>query len=152
MSLLLTQATVGAESQPGAVPDDRALLRVLSDLELGASLVDRPRERAAFIIRDKQNGYGCLVWESQHLWGEARYRGPVPPGTVGVAHTHPLDLPRPSLRDVSEAKRTGLVFYVTTRWTIYRIEPADGDVVAMVRNRDWTAEFRSEQTMRRPCR
>lgn len=132
--------------------DERQIVRLLSDLQAGTSLIDRKRERAAFIIRDGRNDYRCALWQSQHLWAEARYSGPVPGGTVAVAHTHPVELPRPSLRDVSEARRTGLVFYVITRWTIYRIEPSDGSVIAVVRNRDWTREFRSQSMTRELCR
>ncbi len=123
---------------------DQALLRILSDLQSRSKIGDGQRERAAFILRGEKGDYRCALWPSEHRWREASYSGAVPAGTIAVAHTHPRDLPRPSQHDVDEALRSKRTFYVITFWSIYRIDPTSGRIVAVVWNQDWTLSFRRE--------
>ncbi len=82
---------------------------------------------------------------------EESYSGVVPAGTIAVAHTHPRNLPRPSQHDVDESIRSKRMFYVITFWSIYRIDPTTGRIVAVVWNQDWTLSFRREHFSEPAC-
>lgn len=124
---------------------------ILNDLQNGSTRGDGQRERAAFIVRSEEGEYRCAEWPSKHHWREASYNGFVPAGTIAIAHTHPRAFPHPSQHDVDEAIRTQLVSYVITFWSIYRIDPAGGRIVALVRNHDWTLPFRRKHNTVRLC-
>ena len=148
MTAMLTGAGVARGEEPSV---DRALFQILSDLQSGSKRGDGQRERAAFILRDEKGDYRCVLWPSEHRWREASYSGVVPAGTIAVAHTHTRELPRPSEHDVDEALRSKLTFYIITFWSIYRIDPTTGRIVAVVWNQDWTRSFRRAHVAAPAC-
>ena len=70
-------------------------------------------ERAAFVIRERDGGLTMQRWASA-AYRRASFRGSIPPGTIAIAHTHPLRSPGPSEHDRVEARRLGLPVIVVT--------------------------------------
>src|SRR5688572_8963412 len=88
-----------------------------------------PVERAGFLIRERD---GTLTFAP---WGRGDYRratfeGSIPRGTIAIVHTHPRALPRPSARDLDEAKRLGIPLLVVTPGAITAARP-DGSIDAL---------------------
>ena len=91
-------------------------------------------ERAAFLVVMPDGGTSCVLWPATNGYREARWDGPVPAGTIAIAHTHPRNLDSPSARDVREASRTGLpVFVITPR----RVSMTSGDRIVTVAEGKW---------------
>lgn len=80
-------------------------------------------ERGAFIVRAADGDLSLIEWPASHLFRRARWTGVLPENVIAVMHTHPLHMPRPSLIDIAESRRTGLPFYVVTRMTLCRVDP-----------------------------
>jgi proteasome lid subunit RPN8/RPN11 len=68
-------------------------------------------EQAAFLVRRLDGGLGVVVWEEGN-YGEASYKGRIPPRCVAVIHTHPWAYPQPSKHDRAEARRIGIPIVV----------------------------------------
>jgi hypothetical protein len=63
------------------------------------------REQAAFLILRSDGRFDCSVWPATNAWHSANWSGRIPTGTVAVIHTHPRNIPRPSVQDAAEARR-----------------------------------------------
>ena len=80
-------------------------------------------ERAAFAVRDADDRVTFVRWPSDHRQLGARYKGPIPPHTFAIVHTHPNGHPLPSADDEATAARLGIAVYVLTinsitRWRV----------------------------------
>lgn len=91
-------------------------------LELLALGSRAPGEEAgAFLVDDAKRGLRCELWPGPQKRRRAQYEGPIPKGTVAVAHTHP-NLPHlraPSPNDGAEAERLALPIYVISRFQLW---------------------------------
>ena len=118
---------------------DPHLLAILQDIgRHGSSSTFDDMEAAAFIVRDSDGRYGCVLWpqNTASIRG-ARYSGVLPPGTVAIAHTHPFIAEQPSKGDIAQAKKIQMPIYVISRWSLYVAEPS-GEVIPVIVRRDWT--------------
>lgn len=85
-------------------------------------------ERAAFIVYREDIGNVALVqWPRESAYRAAHWKGPLPEHVIGVIHTHPAHIPRPSKQDIAEAQRLRLPFYVISR-TRLCVADANGNV------------------------
>jgi len=117
---------------------DPDVLGMLQDLAVrGSSKVD-DLEVAAFIVKGPDGAVRCLMWPHTANRRAEEYHGSVPEGTVAIAHTHPLFAELPSRGDVEQSKRIGLPIYVITRWHLYAVDPASGERVQLIRQKNWT--------------
>ena len=81
-------------------------------------------EKAAFVIRDERGELSLVHWpQPRPAFRAAHWKGPLPPRVVGVVHTHPSKVPRPSLQDVFEARRLEMPFYVISRKAFCVVSP-----------------------------
>jgi hypothetical protein len=69
-------------------------------------------ERAAFLVLDADRSVRCIDWPPMQEFKEARWNGPIPNGTVAIAHTHPFSSPYPSPDDRREARHIGMPIFV----------------------------------------
>jgi hypothetical protein len=117
---------------------DPEMLEILSDVsERGARTTD-DMEVAVFIVRNPAGHLSCLLWPHTASIRSAHYEGAMPPGTIALAHTHPIYAERPSRGDVEQAKRIGLPSYVVTRWHTYVVDPSTGRSIEVIRAKNWT--------------
>ena len=88
-----------------------------------------PRERAAFLIREKD---GTLTLEPWPAGGprHASFRGQMPAGAIAILHTHPRGEERPSAQDRVEAKRLRMPVVVITAERVMAAMP-DGREVGL---------------------
>lgn len=71
-------------------------------------------ELAAFIVRTPRGAFDLSNWPNRGIL-RAHWEGPIPVGAVGIVHSHPRNVPRPSLQDRAEAMRLKLPIYVVSR-------------------------------------
>ena len=84
---------------------------------------DDDDESAAFLVRTPDNELTLVHWPTQRNYRKIQWRGPMPPGVIGIIHTHPARLPRPSAQDITESERLGLPFYVVSRASFCSVAP-----------------------------
>jgi len=89
-----------------------------------------PAEEAAFLIRT-EHGIAFLHWPASSDRNEAMWEGPIPAGTIAIAHTHPGWMPMPSRIDATTSRKTGLAVYVITPSQISRTNGGAAEVVSM---------------------
>jgi hypothetical protein len=84
-------------------------------------------ELAGFVVEGFDGALKLLQWPvpAKQPLRAANWLGQLPDRVVGVIHTHPRDLPRPSSQDAAEARRLGLPFYVVSQWSLC-VANADG--------------------------
>lgn len=92
-------------------------------------------ERAAFIVSDGKGGLVCIAWRATQQHEQATFTGKIPPGTIAIIHTHPLNAPWPSLQDEMEARRLGIPIYALTPRSVSRVTPSQQPV--MVHHGKW---------------
>jgi hypothetical protein len=98
-------------------------------LELLALGSRAPGEEAgAFLVNDPNGGLRCELWPGPQKRRRAEYEGPIPDGTIALAHTHPnlQHLRAPSAKDGEEAERLALPIYVISRFQLWVVN-AKGD-------------------------
>jgi proteasome lid subunit RPN8/RPN11 len=76
-----------------------------------------PLEAAAFVVRDG-NTYACEMWPRAVTYHSASWSRRVPSNVVAIIHSHPADLPEPSVGDADLARRLGIPVVVVTPRTI----------------------------------
>ena len=82
-------------------------------------------EVGAFLVRGDDGGLALVPWpNTKPTYHCVRWDGPPPQHIIGVIHTHPRSLPRPSRQDILEARRLDLPFYVVSLWDLCLAEPA----------------------------
>jgi hypothetical protein len=122
-----------------------ALRQMTSDAEVVAIFAEllgsgwdglRKTESAAFIVRDAARGYRAIPWPYTGETMRQRYRGPVPPSTVAIAHTHPRSVRFPSAGDAAAAAAVGVPVFVLTPFHIWVVTP-EGTMGPIVERTDW---------------
>ncbi|HLJ75037.1 MAG TPA: Mov34/MPN/PAD-1 family protein [Thermoanaerobaculia bacterium] len=93
-------------------------------------------ERAAFIIDRGDGEIRCVMWPDADQHERASFRGSIPPGTIAIIHSHPLNVPWPSNQDIREARRLGIAIYALTPTSVTKALPSN-DPPARVRNGFW---------------
>lgn len=135
----LAAGSASAETQPDPISgqlDDPVLREYFVDLLRLSGEGYRSTERGAFIVLEPTGALRCVVWPFHNGFQREQFRGRIPDGTIAIAHTHPRDVPQPSVNDQKEAKRLGLPFVVVSPRNIYQIG-ADGKTVPVIRNQPW---------------
>jgi hypothetical protein len=87
----------------------------------------RQYERGGFIRLLPNGNYETQMWPFAPTVREATFKGKIPSGTVAIAHTHPREIPHPSLHDQAVAKRLAIPVVVLTPRLITVAEP-DGTI------------------------
>jgi len=82
-------------------------------------------ERAAFIVDRGDGNLECITWPVTNEREKATFRGTIPPGTIAIIHTHPLNTPWPSEQDENEAHRLGIPIYALTPLTVTKAVPTE---------------------------
>jgi proteasome lid subunit RPN8/RPN11 len=114
----------------------RQMLPILRTLFEASRTAARDTERALFLTQAPGESLQATLWPATMERRRATYRGSMPANVVGIAHTHPQGMPRPSEHDLDESERTGLPIYVITRTSIARVDP-DRTVASIVEQYDW---------------
>ena len=117
---------------------DAEMLAILSDVSARGARTTSDMEVAVFIVKTPDGHLSCLLWPHTASIRSAHYEGPMPAGTIALAHTHPIYAEKPSRGDVAQSQRIGLPIYVVTRWDLYVVDPTSGDSVELIRQRNWT--------------
>lgn len=99
-------------------------------------------EQAAFVRLLPDGTFAAHPWPSHRGFQRATFTGAIPEGTVAIAHTHPLGIPRPSRHDLELAARLGIAVLVLTPRDITLVGP-DGAIVTLLRNKPWASAARS---------
>jgi RHS repeat-associated protein len=124
-----------------AVTSDPMVREYFFDLWRQAGYGKRETERAAWITKDPQTGqFGCAKWPWTADYRSETWGGPLPQGTVALAHTHPdTTSPKPSTSgdksDAIAARDTNHPVYTITRGGIWKIEP--NGTITMEVGPDW---------------
>jgi len=95
-------------------------------------------ELAAFVVRGKNGELELVHWPppARGVFRAAHWDGPLPSGVVGVIHTHPWTIPRPSRQDEWEARRLAMPVYVVSRTSLCVAASAGG--VSCSRIKTWS--------------
>jgi len=126
---------------------DPQVLQLLKTIAVrGANLADQ-QEVAAFLVRDGNGVVSLVMWPHTANRRSEHFEGTVPPGTVAIAHTHPIFAERPSHGDIEQARKIGLPIYVITRWNLYVVDAA-GTVIPLIAQRNWTRSTESRMASR----
>jgi hypothetical protein len=96
-----------------------------------------PFERAAFVIQHSDGTYSCEAWPLAHKYLSEQFYGFLPEHTVAIAHTHPVQFPRPSLQDQMEAVRLGIPIYTITIRGVYKATPGKRSVATIANSQSW---------------
>jgi hypothetical protein len=70
-------------------------------------------EGAAFITRDG-DGFLCEMWPRSVTFHSTSWSGRIPANTVAIVHSHPADIPEPSVGDAALARTLGIPVLVVT--------------------------------------
>lgn len=146
VTILAAFSAAPAGADPAAI--DGSLLQQGSIVEAFAKLVARSGygrfdiEQAAFVRLLPDGTFAARVWPSHRGFQRATFTGAIPEGTVAIAHTHPLGIPRPSRHDLELAARLGIAVLVLTPRNITLVRP-DGAIVTLLRNKPWAPGARS---------
>jgi hypothetical protein len=93
-------------------------------------------ERAAFLVRDANGEYRCVLWPATLGFKRERFSGIVPAGTVALFHTHPNQSPFGSVSDQRASLILKVPVFTLTRRSIYVIT-GRSENIAIVRGRVW---------------
>jgi hypothetical protein len=98
-----------------------------------------PWERAAFVVINNDGTYGCVEWPSLHVYQSESFYGFIPPNTVAIVHTHPVQFVHPSFHDDEEATRLDLPIYTITIRGVYKSVPGE-HAVTITNRQSWVNE------------
>ena len=96
-----------------------------------------PFERAAFVIQQSDGSIACQCWPSRHSYLAETFRGFIPPNTIAIVHTHPVEFPKPSRKDKDEATRLGIPIYVLTIRGVYKAVPGVRNTATVADQQTW---------------
>jgi len=88
-------------------------------------------ERAAFLVRDPDGDYRCVLWPATREFNQERFTGTVPVDAVAIVHTHPATMPRGSTGDELLSRRLRLPIFILTPKNIYVVTPAGSNRVVV---------------------
>jgi hypothetical protein len=80
------------------------LLAALRDLRTRGLMQTEQRKVAAFVMRREDGSLNVVMWPHSANYRSEHYEGPVPAGTVAIAHTHP---PQADQRPLARRHRAG---------------------------------------------
>jgi hypothetical protein len=122
-----------------ALLDNESALACFSQLLALGGYGQRPDERAAFLVLREPDSltFSCALWPARHTFRQEQWSGTIPQGAVAILHTHPEVSPDPSSHDVSEAHRIGIPILAITPGAIEMVEPRDGRIIVLLRERGW---------------
>jgi hypothetical protein len=81
-----------------------------------------PLEGAAFLVVHGDT-FECRLWPRSVVFHSDSWSGSMPEDTAAIIHSHPADLPKPSLRDALVAKKLGIPVFVVTPRGVTRADP-----------------------------
>jgi hypothetical protein len=87
------------------------------------------QEEAAFVVRDADGALSFVVWPSTGEALASHFTGALPPHTVALVHTHPMQQVMPSSDDRATAQRLGLPVYVLARTAVTRTLGGRSEIV-----------------------
>ena len=93
-------------------------------------------ERAAFIVDRGDGTLECVAWPPNYQRERATFSGAIPPGTIAIIHTHPINVPWPSDQDEVEAHRLGIAIYALTPMAVTKAVPSQSQPL-MVHKGPW---------------
>lgn len=134
-ALILIAMFAANSAGTGADPE---MLGILSDVSGRGARTTSDFEVAVFIVKTPNGHLSCLLWPHTASIRSAHYEGPIPDGTIALAHTHPIYAEKPSRGDIAQAQRIGLPIYVVTRWHLYVVDPTTGQSVELIRQKNRT--------------
>ncbi|HYS54702.1 MAG TPA: hypothetical protein VER58_13165 [Thermoanaerobaculia bacterium] len=105
-----------------------------------------PFERAAWVVQNGDGSIACQCWPSKHSYLSESFKGPKPPNTIAIVHTHPVEYPRPSYQDRMEATRLGIPIYVITIKGVYKAIPGMSEVTTIVEQQAWLRQVPNKAT------
>ena len=135
--LALLLAVMGSLTPIRQMPADPHVLVLFSDVLTRGLVWDDYAESAAFIVRENDGSYRCLMWPQTNQFQKQTFNGGMPAGTVAIVHTHPQNAPLPSQGDIEVAQRLHVPNYVLTRTNITAADPISGSAVDVVRHWVW---------------
>jgi proteasome lid subunit RPN8/RPN11 len=98
-------------------------------------------ERAAFIVDSTNGSYAVVLWPRTNERLAATWHGPIPPRTIAIAHTHPVNMPRPSRNDIAQAIQLRVPLIVVSRTHIFLIDATGG--VTLFAGTGWQKHYSS---------
>jgi proteasome lid subunit RPN8/RPN11 len=119
---------------------DARVVDYFTDVAMRGFVQNHFTESAAFIVADQHRNVRCLVWPPTNAYRKQTFHGTIPPGTIAIVHTHPMETPEPSEADIQQARDLHLPMYVLTRKTIMVVPPYDGDAISVLKGRYWMTD------------
>lgn len=121
------------------------VMPILSELAARSGHGSLRVEHAAFLVREQDGSYSCVLWERTGGFMRTQTQRSIPAGTVAIAHTHPSGSPVASTRDREEAARLGIPFVVVGRDTLHVVDSLGHDAILTsgVRWSRWSSSRRS---------
>jgi len=109
-----------------------------------------PYERAEFIIANPDGTLTCEEWPGAHSFQAEHFRGAIPPNTIAIVHTHPVQFPRPSEQDQEEASRLGIPVYTLTIRGVFKSMPDQRLPEVVTDRQSWIKETPASTASLRP--
>lgn len=154
----IPQKIENASITPPERVDPRAFLEEPEVAALFAHLFElagsgaRDIEHAAFLVREPDNQWSCLLWPSRAQFRSEEYRGRIPDGVVAIMHTHPNRMSHASRQDGETARQTGLPLFTITRGTVTVIDPSSGEEEWIARYENWRRPIPASAREQSRCR
>ncbi len=130
--------------------DSEAGHALFADVLRAASFGIIGGERAAFIIEEEDGSIRCELWPTMHREHADSFHGTIPPHTVAIVHTHPLEWPQPSAHDQQESARLDIPIYVLTMMNVSRVTPRSSHPDELVRGHLWVSRRESPERCAMP--
>ena len=109
-----------------------------------------PYERAEFIIANPDGTLTCSEWPADHGYQAEHFKGAIPKNTIAIAHTHPVQFPRPSYQDGEEANRLRIPIYTLTIRGVYKSVPDQKLPEVVTDRQSWIKETPASTASLRP--
>lgn len=137
---------------PAAAAADLELMALLRDLFVRSGSGTREEERAAFIVKESDGGWSCLLWPSTATYRSAEFTGRIPEGTVAIAHTHPNSIVKASRKDRDAASSSQLPLFTLTWANITLVDPVSRKEQWVVRREAWLRAVPASLSRECECR
>ena len=137
---------------PAAVAAEPELMALFRDLFIRSGNGTREDERAAFIVKEKDGGWSCLLWPSTAAYRSAEFTGPIPEGTVAIAHTHPNAIVKASRQDRDAASSSQLPLFTLTWANITLVDPVSREEQWVIRRKAWLRAVPASLSRECECR